>query len=188
VARFRARWKTHQHRIDPERLVFIDETWVKTNMTRACGWCPRGQPLIAKVPHGHWKTLTFLAGLRCNGIVAPFVLDGPINSIAFTAWVQQCLVPVLKAGDIVVLDNLGSHKCQPARQAIRAKGAHLFFLPPYSPDLNPIEMMFAKLKTLVRKAEERTVETTWRRIGELLKEFTAEECSSYLRHAGYVSN
>ncbi len=187
MARFRARWKAHQHRIDPERLVFIDETWVKTNMTRTCGWCPRGQPLIAKVPHGHWKTLTFLAGLRRNGIVAPFVLDGPINSIAFTAWVQQCLVPVLKAGDIVVLDNLGSHKCKAASEAVRAQGARMFFLPPYSPDLNPIEMMFSKLKTLVRKAEERTIETTWRRIGELLKEFTPEECSRYITHAGYAS-
>jgi transposase len=167
--------------IDPDRLVFIDETWVKTNMTRTCGWCQRGQPLIAKVPHGHWKTLTFLAGLRRDSIVAPFVLDGPINGIAFTAWVQQCLVPTLKSGDVVILDNLGSHKGKPARDAIRDVGAHLFFLPPYSPDLNPIEMMFAKLKTLVRKAEERTVETTWRRIGELLKAFSPQECSNYLR-------
>jgi transposase len=185
VARFRARWKTHQHRLDPERLVFIDETWVKTNMTRTRGWCQRGQPLIAKVPHGHWKTLTFLAGLRRNGIVAPCVLDGPINGTAFTAWVRQCLVPSLKAGDIVILDNLGSHKGTPARAAIRECGAHLLFLPPYSPDLNPIEMMFAKLKTLVRKAEERTVETTWRRVGDLLQLFSPQECSNYLRHAGY---
>ncbi|EJT05990.1 transposase, partial [Rhizobium sp. CCGE 510] len=118
---------------------------------------------------------------------APFVLDGPINGIAFTAWVRQCLVPTLKSGDIVILDNLGSHKGKPARDAIRDVGAHLFFLPPYSPDLNPIEMMFAKLKTLVRKADERTVETTWRRIGELLKAFSPQECSNYLRHAGYGS-
>ena len=156
-------------------------------MTRTYGWCQRGEPLIAKVPHGHWKTLTFLAGLRCDSIVAPFVLDGPINGVAFTAWVQQCLVPTLKAGDIVILDNLGSHKGKPARDAIRDAGARLFFLPPYSPDLNPIEMMFAKLKMLVRKAEERTVETTWRRIGELLNAFTPQECSNYLRHAGYGS-
>ncbi|MBB4577684.1 transposase, partial [Rhizobium lentis] len=161
--------------------------WVKTNMTRTCGWCQRGEPLIAEVPHGHWKTLTFLAGLRRDSIVAPFVLDGPINGIAFTAWVRQCLVPTLKAGDIVILDNLGSHKGKPARDAIRDVGAHLFFLPPYSPDLNPIEMMFAKLKTLVRKADERTVETTWRRIGDLLKTFSPQECSNYLRHAGYGS-
>jgi transposase len=188
VARFRARWKTHQHRLDPDRLVFIDETWVKTNMTRTCGWSQRGEPLIAKVPHGHWKTLTFLAGLRRDSIVAPCVLDGPINSIAFTAWVQQSLVPTLKPRDIVILDNLGSHKGKPVRDAIRDVGAHLFFLPPYSPDLNPIEMMFAKLKLLVRKAEERTVETTWRRIGQLLTAFTPQECSNYLRHAGYGSN
>lgn len=188
MARLRARWKTHQHRLDPDRLVFIDETWVKTNMTRTCGWCQRGEPLIAKVPHGHWKTLTFLAGLRRDSIVAPFVLDGPINGAAFTAWVQQCLVPTLKAGDVVILDNLGSHKGKPARDAIRDVGAHLFFLPPYSPDLNPIEMMFAKLKILVRKAEERTVETTWRRVGELLKLFSPQECSNYLKHAGYGAN
>ncbi|HBF30458.1 MAG TPA: IS630 family transposase [Rhizobium sp.] len=188
VARFRARWKTHQHRLDPDRLVFIDETWVKTNMTRTCGWSQRGEPLIAKVPHGHWKTLTFLAGLRRDSIVAPCVLDGPINSIAFTAWVQQSLVPTLKPRDIVILDNLGSHKGKPVRDAIRDVGAHLFFLPPYSPDLNPIEMMFAKLKLLVRKAEERTVETTWRRIGQLLTAFTPQECSNYLSHAGYGSN
>ncbi|SIQ16600.1 Transposase [Rhizobium sp. RU35A] len=187
MARLRMRWKTHQHRLDPDRLVFIDETWIKTNMTRTRGWCQRGEPLIAKVPHGHWKTLTFLAGLRSDSIVAPFVLDGPINGIAFTAWVQQSLVPTLKAGDIVILDNLGSHKGKTARDAIRDVGAHLFFLPPYSPDLNPIEMMFAKLKTLVRKADERTVETTWRRIGELLKAFSPQECSNYFRHAGYGS-
>lgn len=187
MARFRMRWKTHQHRLDPDRLVFIDETWIKTNMTRTRGWCQRGEPLIAKVPHGHWKTLTFLAGLRSDSIVAPFVLDGPINGTAFTAWVQQSLVPTLKAGDIVILDNLGSHKGKPARDAIRDVGAPLFFLPPYSPDLNPIEMMFAKLKALVRKADERTVETTWRRIGELLKAFSPQECSNYFRHAGYGS-
>lgn len=187
VARLRIRWKTHQHRFDPDRLVFIDETWVKTNMTRSCGWCQRGEPLIAKVPHGHWKTLTFLAGLRRDSIVAPFVLDGSINRTAFTAWVQQCLVPTLKAGDVVILGNLGSHKGKPARDAIRNAGVHLFFLPPYSLDLNPIEMMFAKLKALVRKAEERAVEATWRRIGELLKAFSPQECSNYLKHAGYGS-
>lgn len=185
MARFRRRWKTHQHRLDPDRLIFIDETWVKTNMTRTCGWYRRGEPLVAKIPHGHWKTLTFLAGLRHDSIVAPFVLDGPINGIAFTAWVRQCLVPTLKVGDIVILDNLGSHKGKTVRDAIRQVGAHLLFLPPYSPDLNPIEMVFAKLKTLVRKADERTVETTWRRVGDLLKAFPPQECSNYLRHAGY---
>ena len=187
VARFRERWKTHQHKLDPARLVFVDETWVKTNMTRTRGWSPRGQPLLARVPHGHWKTLTFLAGLRCDRIVAPFVFDGPINGDAFTLWVERCLVPTLAPGDIVILDNLGSHKGKSVRNAIRTAKARLLFLPPYSPDLNPIEMMFAKLKTLVRKAEERTVEATWKRVGTLLDEFTSEECSNYLRHAGYAS-
>ena len=187
VARFRARWRTHQHRLDPKRLIFLDETWVKTNMTRTCGWAARGERLTAHVPHGHWKTLTFLAGLRHDRIVAPFVLDGPINGDAFTAWVEHCLVPTLVPGDIVIADNLASHKGLQARQLIRSAGAHLLFLPPYSPDLNPIEMVFSKLKTLIRKADERTIETTWRRIGTLLDAFTPEECRNYLQHAGYAS-
>ena len=156
-------------------------------MTRTRGWCPRGQPYLAKVPHGHWKTLTFLAGLRHDRIVAPLVLDGPINGASFTAWVQQSLVPTLNPGDVVVLDNLGSHKNAEARKAVRAVGAHFLFLPAYSPDLNPIEMVFAKLKTLVRKANERTVEATWQRVGALLDQFKPDECAAYLRHAGYVS-
>jgi len=187
VARFRARWKAHQHRLDPKRLIFIDETWIKTNMTRTCGWASKGQRLTAHVPHGHWKTLTFLAGLRHDGIVAPFVLDGPINGEMFTAWVGQCLVPTLTPGEIIIADNLGSHKGLPARQLIRKAGAHLLFLPPYSPDLNPIEMVFAKLKTLFRKADERSIEASWRKLGTLLDEFTATECQNYLRHAGYAS-
>lgn len=154
-------------------------------MTRTRGWAPRGDELITRVPHGHWKTLTFLAGLRHDRIVAPLVLDGPINGAVFTAWVEQSLVPTLARGDIVILDNLGSHKGWRARDLVRKAGAHLFFLPPYSPDLNPIEMMFAKLKTLVRKAEERTIEATWRRIGSLLDAFNSNECEAYLRHAGY---
>jgi transposase len=156
-------------------------------MTRMRGWSLRGTPLLAKVPHGHWKTLTFLAGLRHDRIVAPFVLDGPINATSFTAWVAQSLVPTLKPGDIVIADNLGSHKGKPVRNAIRSVDARLFFLPPYSPDLNPIEMMFAKLKTLLRKADARSVEATWRRVGELLDCFSPDECFAYLRHAGYVS-
>ncbi len=122
VARFRARWRAHQHRLDPRRLIFIDETWIKTNMTRTCGWAARGQRLTAHVPHGHWKTLTFLAGLRHDRIVAPFVLDGPINGDMFTAWVEQCLAPTLAPGDVVIADNLGSHKGLPARQLIRERG------------------------------------------------------------------
>lgn len=140
-------------------------------MTRLRGWSPRGEKLLAKVPHGHWQTLTFLAALRHDRIDAPLVLDGPINGESFLAWVEQMLVPTLASGDVVIMDNLGSHKGLAVRQAIRAAGAHLLFLPPYSPDLNPIEQVFAKLKTLLRKAAERSVETTWRRIGMLLQNF-----------------
>ena len=156
-------------------------------MTRRHGRCARGRRLIAKVPHGHWRTLTFLAALRCDRIDAPCVIDGPINGRSFLAYVEQSLVPTLSPGDIVVLDNLGSHKSQAVRRAIRAAGAKLFFLPPYSPDLNPIEQVFAKLKTLLRKADERSVEATWRRIGTLLDRFTPDECANYLRNAGYTS-
>ena len=127
-----ARWRVHLHRLDPKRLIFIDETWIKTNMTRSFGWAERGKRLTAYVPHGHWKILTFLAGLRHDRIVAPFVLDGPINGDAFTAWVGQCLAPTLMPGDVVIADNLGSHKGQPARQLIRDASAHLLFLPPLS--------------------------------------------------------
>ena len=176
-----------QHRLDPKRLVFIDETWAKTNMTRVRGWAPRGHKLMARVPHGHWRTLTFLAALRHDRIDAPCVLDGPVNGRSFLAWVEQFLVPTLKPGDIVVMDNLGSHKGEGVRRAIRAAGAKLLFLPPYSPDLNPIEQVFAKLKTLLRKADERTVEATWQRIGSLLDAFAPDECGRYLRNSGYAS-
>jgi transposase len=187
VARKRARWRRHQARLDPHRLVFIDETWAKTNMTRTHGRCARGQRLAGKVPHGHWKTMTFLAALRCDRIDAPFVLDGPINGEWFLAYVEQVLIPTLSPGDVVIMDNLGSHKSRAVRQAIRRAGAHLIFLPPYSPDLNPIEQVFAKLKTLLRKAAERTVEATWRRIGQLLDHFSPTECANYLLNSGYAS-
>lgn len=187
MARRRARWKIHQGRLDPSRLVFIDETWAKTNMTRSHGRCTRGRRLVAKVPHGRWRTLTFLAALRRDRIDAPCVIDGPINGKSFLAYVEQMLVPTLAPGDIVVMDNLGSHKGRAVRRAIRAAGAKLFFLPPYSPDLNPIEQVFAKLKTLLRKADERTVEATWRRIGTILDQFTPVECQNYLVNAGYAS-
>jgi transposase len=167
--------------------VFIDETWAKTNMTRTHGRAPRGQRLLAKVPHGHWKTLTFVAALRSDRVTAPCVIDGPINGNSFLAYVEQILVPTLHPGDIVIMDNLGSHKGQAVRRAIRTVGAKLFFLPPYSPDLNPIEQLFAKLKTLLRKAAERTIEDTWRRIGKLLDEFAAKECANYFKDAGYAS-
>jgi len=151
------------------------------------GWSKRGSKLVAKAPFGKWRTLTFIAALRYDRIDAPCVLDGPINGESFTAWVEHFLVPTLSPGDIVIMDNLGSHKGQAARQAIRAAGARLLFLPPYSPDLNPIEQVFAKLKHLLRKAAERTVEATWQRIGQLLDHFPPHECAAYLRNSGYAS-
>jgi transposase len=187
VARRRAQWKKYQGRLDPARLVFIDETWAKTDMTRTHGRAPRGERLVAKVPHGRWHTLTFLAALRSDRIDAPCVIDGPINGESFLAYVEQVLAPALKPGDIVIIDNLGSHKGKAVRRTIRNAGAKLFFLPPYSPDLNPIEQAFAKLKTLLRKAAERTVEATWRRIGTLLSCFTPQECANYFVNAGYAS-
>jgi transposase len=187
VARKRARWRRHQGKLDPARLVFIDETWAKTNMTRTHGRAMKGARLLAKVPHGRWRTLTFLAALRSDAITAPCVVDGPINGATFLAYVEQVLVPTLRPGDIVIMDNLGSHKSQAVRTAIRRAGAKLFFLPPYSPDLNPIEQVFSKLKTLLRKASERTVEATWKRIGQLLDAFSPKECANYLVNAGYAS-
>jgi transposase len=171
---------------DWRRLVFIDETWAKTNMTPTHGRCRRGQRLVARVPFGHWKTSTFLAALRWDGISAPAVFDGPINGCSFTAYVEQILAPSLRPGDIVVLDNLGSHKGKAARDAIERAGAELRFLPPYSPDLNPIEQVFAKLKTLLRRAAPRNRQALWQRIGSLLDRFTAAECQNYIRNAGYL--
>ena len=160
---------------------------MKTNMTRLHGWAPRGQRLIAKVPHGHWQTATFLAALRHDRIEAPCLLDGPINGQRFLAYVKQFLVPTLKPGDIVVVDNLGSHRSTAVRHAIREAGARLFFLPKYSPDLNPIEQVFAKLKTLLRKAEARCLETICTAISEILGHFAPQECANYFKNAGYAS-
>jgi transposase len=156
-------------------------------MTRKHGRCTRGQRLLAKAPFGKWRTLTFLAALRCDRLDAPCVIDGPINGKSFLAYVEQLLVPTLKPGDVVIMDNLGSHKGHAVRRAIRNAGAKLFFLPPYSPDLNPIEQVFSKLKTLLRKADERTVEATWKRIGLSLDAFAPTECANYLKNAGYAS-
>ncbi len=187
IARRREQWQKHQRLIDPARYVFVDETWAKTNMAPLRGWAPVGQRLHAKVPYGHWKTMTFIAALRCDRIDAPFVFDQPINGASFTAWVEEQLCPTLEPGDIVVMDNLSSHKKPAVRAAIRAKGARLLFLPPYSPDLNPIEQVFAKLKHLLRKAAERTKEATWRRIGSLLDTFSPQECANYFANSGYAS-
>jgi transposase len=185
VARRRAQWKTYQGRIDPARLVFIDETWTKTDMAPLRGWAPRGLRLEAKVPHGHWQTMTFVAALRHNRIDAPWLLDGPINGETFQLYVEKVLVPTLKPGDIVVMDNLGSHKGAAVRRAIRAAGARLFFLPKYSPDLNPIEQFFAKLKHLLRKSAARSLEAVCAAIAELLDAFSPKECSAYFQNAGY---
>lgn len=169
-----------------EQLVFIDETWASTAMTRRYGRAKRGARLVASVPHGHWKTTTFIGALRRNGMTAPAVFDGPINGVSFLEYVRQVLVPTLKRGDIVVLDNLSSHKVDGVRAAIEAAGAEVRFLPPYSPDLNPIEQIFAKLKALLRKAAARTVEALWQTIGNLIPSITAKECLNCFRNSGYV--
>ena len=187
VARRRRQWKQRQGKISATRLVFVDETWAKANMTRLHGRCPRGQRLIAKVPHGPRKTLTFVAALRCDGFTAPCVFDGPIDGESFLAWVEQFLAPTLLPGDIVVMDNLSSHKDPAIRRAIRSAGAKLFYLPPYSPDLNPIEQAFSKLKTLLRKENARGPEEVERSIGELLSRLTPTECRNFFSDAGYTS-
>jgi transposase len=184
----RAEWREAQRDFDPDRLVFIDETWASTAMARIRGRAPRGERLRMAIPHGHWKTTTFVAGLRNSGVVAPMVLDGPINGAAFQTYVDQVLVPDLRPGDIVVMDNLGSHKGASIRAAIEAAGASLLYLPPYSPDLNPIENAFAKLKAMLRKAAERTIEGLWSSIGRLIDAFNLTECSNFFRNAGYRSS
>lgn len=165
--------------------MFIDETWASTNMARTRGRAPRGERLRAAIPHGHWKTTTFVAGLRNTGMVAPMVLDGPINAVAFQAYVDQVLVPDLRYGDIVIMDNLSSHKQPGIRAAIEAAGASLLYLPPYSPDFNPIENAFAKLKAMLRKAAQRTINGLWSAIGDIIDTFTPTECANYFAAAGY---
>ncbi|SDA34578.1 Transposase [Methylobacterium sp. UNC378MF] len=165
--------------------MFLDETWTATNMARTRGRAPRGERLRSGVPHGHWKTTTFVAGLRLSGIAAPFVLDGAINRDAFQAYVARVLVPELTPGDIVVMDNLGSHKGSAVRAAIEAAGAQMLFLPPYSPDFNPIEMAFSKLKALLLKAAERTDDGLWLAIGRLIDTITPDECANFFAAAGY---
>jgi transposase len=168
--------------------VFLDETWTTTNMARLRGRSPRGRRLFAAVPHGHWHTSTFLAGLRIDRLVAPLVLDGAINGEAFLAYVEQFLAPTLAVGDIVIADNLASHKVAGVRQAIEARGASLWFLPPYSPDLNPIEQALAKLKQLVRSAAPRTREALWNTLGSVVGRFTATECQNFLVNSGYTQS
>ena len=175
-----------QPQLDPARLVFIDETWAKTNMAPTYGRARRGQRVRAKVPCGRWETTTFIAGLRQDGIIAPFVISGPIDGASFLAYVTKVLIPELRPGDIIVLDNLSSHKNKAVKEAVEAAGAELMFLPPYSPDLNPIELVFSKLKTLLRRAAERTVDALWDRLGELMDHFPPHECRNFIRHAGYA--
>jgi transposase len=165
--------------------VFIDETWTSTKMARTRGRSRRGERLRAAIPHGHWKTTTFVAGLRSTGMVAPMVLDGPINGITFQAYVDQVLVPELRPGDTVIMDNLGSHKGPGVRKAIEAAGARLLYLPPYSPDFNPIENAFAKLKALLRKAAERSIAGLWAAIGTAVSAFSPQECANYFTAAAY---
>jgi transposase len=181
----REAWFEGQLDLDPRRLVFVDETGATTKMARLRGRAPRGERCRAAIPHGHWKTTTFVAGLRRDGMTAPMVLDGPMNGPAFLAYVEQVLVPTLRPGDIVIMDNLAPHKSAAVSKAIEAAGARLLLLPPYSPDLNPIENAFAKLKALLRKAAERTVDDVWRRIGLLIDAFTPKECANYFAAAGY---
>ena len=181
----RSEWKAKQLGLPVSHLVFIDETGLRTNLVRRYGRARRGQRLVDRTPHGHWKTTTFVSALRHDRLTAPMVVDGAMNSAVFVAYVRQVLVPTLTPGDIVVLDNLSSHKAAGVRQAIESAGATLIYLPPYSPDLNPIEMTYSKLKWLVRSAAERTVEGLWSLVGRLLDHFPADECSLYLRHCGY---
>lgn len=185
IVRRRAQWRKYRSRIDPARLVFIDETWTKTNMAPLRGWAPRGQRIKASVPHGHWQTLTFLAALRHDRVTAPCLIDGPINGECFRTYVDRVLVPTLQPGDIVIMDNLGSHKGHAVRRAIRTAGARLFFLPKYSPDLNPIEQLFAKLKHWLRKTAKRSADDVCDAIGHILKTVSATECSNYFENAGY---
>lgn len=185
MLRRRRAWFEGQLDLDPARLIFIDETAASTKMARLRGRSRRGDRCRASIPHGHWKTTTFTAGLTLCGIAAPMLLDGPMNGPAFLAYTEQVLAPELRPGDIVVMDNLPSHKIGGVREAIERAGARLLFLPPYSPDFNPIEMAFSKLKALLRKAAARTVNDLWAAVAECLSAFTSGECRNYFTAAGY---
>jgi transposase len=186
VAEARTAWKAHQCWLDPAKLVFIDETGTSTNMARLRGRAKRGRRVIGRVPWGHWKTMTFVAGLRQDGITAPFVIDCAMNGAIFVEYIRQCLGPTLKPGDIVVMDNLPAHKKAQIREIIEAAGAELLYLPPYSPDLNPIEQAFSKLKAHLRKAQERSLDGLWQRIGNLLPLFKPRQCANFFANAGYA--
>jgi transposase len=187
VARRRRSWQRWLGWLDPARLVFVDETWIKTNMAPLRGWGPKGARVRGCVPHGHWRTQTFVAALRQGELTAPCVFDGPIDGVAFLAWVPRFLVPTLKPGDVVVLDNLGSHKGAAVRRAVEATGAKLWFLPPYSPDLNPIEQAFSKVKHWLRQEPARTAEDLLAKLGEINNRFPPDECANCLSNVGYGS-
>jgi transposase len=191
IAKARREWKeVRQPRMgeEPQRLVFVDETGTTTKLTRLRGRCLQGKRLHSKAPFGHWKTQTFIAALRCTGLTAPFVVDAPMNRIIFETYVATQLAPTLNKGDVVILDNLAAHKSPLAEQMIRAKGAWLLPLPPYSPDLNPIEMAFAKLKAHLRARAIRTIDELWRAIGHICTLFDPQECQNYFKAAGYGFN
>lgn len=185
VAERRTRWKLRQSGLDPRKLVFIDETWCKTNMTRPRGRSIRGRRLVQKIPHGHWKTSTLIAALDLGGMRCAMTVDGPVNQQVFEAFVRQVLLPTLQPGQIVVLDNLSSHKGVAIRQAIESAGASLWFLPPYSPDLNPIEPAFSKLRRLFQSAAHRTIDALWRHTQPILDAITQSDAAGYFRHCGY---
>ena len=185
VAAAREAWSETQKSLDPRRLVFIDETWASTNMAPRYGRCEKGKRLIAHVPFGHWKTTTLIAALRHDGVTAPCVFDGPINGEKFRAYVEQILVPTLEPGEIVIMDNLNSHKVAGVREVIEAAGAERQFLPPYSPDMDPIEQVFAKVKNTLRKMARRTVDALWNAVGVAIDEVSPTECINYFQNAGY---
>ena len=184
----REQWLETKSNLDPERLIFIDESGLSTKMARLRGWAPKGERCYAAIPHGHWKTITFVGGLTLEGFRAPMLLDGPMDGGCFLAWVEQMLAPTLRPGDLVVMDNLPAHKVAGVRPAIEACGARLLYLPPYSPDLNPIENAFAKLKAHVRKAAARTFAALERAAANALQSFRADECANFFAHAGYGSD
>jgi transposase len=185
VARARRRWVREQGLLDSARLVFIDETAVTTNMVRLNGWNARGERLVGDVPMGQWETVTFIAGFRQTGIVAPMLIKGAMNGEAFLAYIEQCLAPTLKRRDIVVIDNVSFHKVAGVEEAIQARGAELRYLPQYSPEFNPIELVFHPLKAFLRKAAERTIAGLERRVGSFIRALDPSECVGYFRHAGY---
>lgn len=187
MAAERQAWRAAQPELDASRLVFVDETGASTKMARLYGRARRGERCIAAVPHGHWKTTTFVAGLRLSGVTAPMTIDGAMDGPAFLAWVEEMLVPTLAPGDVVIMDNLPAHKPAAVRAAIERCGAELRLLPPYSPDLNPIEMAWAKLKAFLKKAAARTIGALWTAIATAIARITGEDCRGFFKEAGYGS-